>query len=192
MKQMCSFENCGAPSRALGLCGAHRRQQKLGHPLKQVRRSEIKKGDVLQWLLSHVSYEAEECLLWPFSLHTEGYGLMRFHGKSSRAHRVMCRLAHGEPEIETLQAAHNCGNRLCVNPKHLRWATRLENKADELAHGTRSWRERHGNAKLTEADVIAIRKEYGPGVTKRRLAVKFNISPRVIYGIIHGTNWSSL
>ncbi|MBX5131616.1 HNH endonuclease [Rhizobium lentis] len=51
------------------------------------------------------------------------------------AHRYVCVLAHGEPETQ-MQAAHRCGNKLCVNPSHLYWADPKTNMADAKAHGT--------------------------------------------------------
>jgi len=44
----------------------------------------------------------------------------------------------------------------CINPKHLRWATRQQNALDALEHGTSSMfaaGEAHPNAKLSQADV---------------------------------------
>ncbi len=35
-----------------------------------------------------------------------------------------------------MQAAHRCGNKLCVNPSHLYWADPKTNMADAKAHGT--------------------------------------------------------
>jgi hypothetical protein len=44
----------------------------------------------------------------------------------------------------------------CVNPNHLRWATRKENEADKISHGTHNRGERHGQSKLTESMVLEI------------------------------------
>lgn len=47
----------------------------------------------------------------------------------------MCLEAHG-PAAPGQQAAHRCGNKLCVNPNHLYWADPIENMADAKRHGT--------------------------------------------------------
>jgi hypothetical protein len=50
-------------------------------------------------------------------------------------HRYVCGQAHGEPPAGA-QTAHKCGNKLCINPNHLRWSDALGNMADAKAHGT--------------------------------------------------------
>lgn len=104
-------------------------------------------GQAQQWLDDHVGYEGDSCLLWPFGHSSTGYGTVNYYGTVGGAHRFMCRLAHGEPPSPDMQAAHRCGVRSCVNPKHLRWATQAENEADKIIHGTynhgRYGRQRH-------------------------------------------------
>lgn len=34
------------------------------------------------------------------------------------------------------EAAHSCGNKTCINPRHLRWADHASNMEDAKAHGT--------------------------------------------------------
>jgi len=84
--------------------------------------------------------DTDECILWPFAVRkSNGYGA---HSESStgkkknhEAHNFVCKLAHGEPEHGE-ESAHICGHKLCVNPKHLRWATPFENMEDAKRHGT--------------------------------------------------------
>lgn len=57
------------------------------------------------------------------------------------AHRLMCVFVNGDCPPDKNEAAHSCGNRKCVNPAHLRWATYEENGADKIIHGTnRGWK----------------------------------------------------
>lgn len=51
--------------------------------------------------------------------------------------RVVCERVNGPAPTEKHETAHGCGNSWCVNKRHLRWATHIENEADKLIHGTR-------------------------------------------------------
>jgi HNH endonuclease len=99
-----------------------------------------------------LSCENLECLIWPFS-RRDGRGYINEEPVS----RFVCKLAHGSPPTEKHDAAHNCGNERCVNPHHLRWATRKDNMADRDRHGTDQRGEKAYNAILATADVKMIR-----------------------------------
>lgn len=88
----------------------------------------------LDWLFDNRTHDGDGCLLWPFSL-SRGYGTVKAWGKIRKAHRVMCILAHGPSVMPDYEAAHSCGNRQCVNPRHLSWKTRADNQADSVAMG---------------------------------------------------------
>lgn len=115
------------------------------------------KGKLFLWLKERVNHNSDECLIWPFSRNHQGYGQVGHHGKVHKAHRVMCRIAHGEPPAEYFEAAHSCGNGYagCVNPRHLSWKTPLENRLEANAHGTGRGHRR----KQLPADVVRKIKE---------------------------------
>jgi hypothetical protein len=71
----------------------------------------------------------DECI--PYS-----HKLLHHIGKSIPICRFVCTLAHGEPPTPTHQAAHECGNghHNCINPKHLKWRTPLENSLQAKIH----------------------------------------------------------
>ena len=143
---ICCVEGCERPLRykESRLCGLHyQRQRKHGDPLGGGRL----KGEPLRWIKEHVAYEGDDCLIWLFARSNNGYGCLRTNGRKYYAHRLMCELAHGEP-IGRVDAAHSCGRGRdgCVNPKHLRWATRLENMQDSVALGAQSRGAKHGAA----------------------------------------------
>lgn len=88
-----------------------------------------------------IASNTEACILWPYAVRkSSGYGAYDERREDKRysvdVHRYVCRIAHGEPADPGHQAAHWCGNKLCINPKHLHWATPLENMQDAKEHGT--------------------------------------------------------
>lgn len=144
------------------------------------------KGATEAFIRANTSYDGDGCLPWPYGLSDRGYGLAVIGGVQKPASRWMCILAHGEPPTLRHQAAHNCGNPICVNPRHLRWATHRENMGDRNAHGTDNVGERNGRTKLTAEDVIAIRA--APPDLKP-LMEKYGMSKHGISKIRSGKRW---
>jgi DNA-binding XRE family transcriptional regulator len=124
-----------------------------------------------------LAIETDDCVLWPFAKNSHGYGYVFSGGQMRRTHVLACVNAHGA-RPERHDAAHSCRVRLCMNPRHLRWATRSENMADNEAFGT-----------LTEPQVRAVRRRY-PAETQAALAAEFGISQQAISSIIRGRSWS--
>jgi hypothetical protein len=150
----------------------------------------VGKGKPMQWLVAHADHPGEDCLVWPFARRSDGYANL----STGPAHRVMCKLAHGNPPTDAHHAAHSCGYGKggCVNPKHLRWATALENSADKELHGTQARGERHGAAKITAKQVIEVRRRWGGGETQASLARAFGLKFQSVWEIVHRRNWKHL
>lgn len=90
--------------------------------------------------------DTDECILWPFAIRKgTNYGhyseMINYKQYNFYIHNYVCRLVHGENETDE-ETAHSCGNSLCVNPRHLRWATHCENMNDAVKHGTMPWQHR--------------------------------------------------
>lgn len=187
----CSIQDCGRPHYGKGYCNMHyRRLVRHGDPMG----GRTPRGEVLRWIndvaLQHIGIE---CLQWPFGTGPNGYGRAWAGGKLVAAHRYICELAHGAPPTPDHESAHSCGNgsKGCVAPGHLEWKTHAENEADKLDHGTHNRGERHGCAKLTEADVLQILGMKGMG-PQWKLAERFKVSPRTIGDIQSRRSWSWL
>lgn len=187
---ICTIQDCGQECHARGWCRKHYlRWRKHGDPLG----GGTPKGETVRWLLAHVTHDdTANCLSWPYAK-TAGYGETFWNGKPALAHRVMCTLAHGQPPTPKHDAAHNCGRGAdgCVNPHHLRWATRKDNNADKLMHDTHNRGERNWHARLTENDVRKIRI-LGMTLEHKVIAEIFGVSRPHISDIIDRTRWGWL
>lgn len=185
VSRICSIDGCCKPAcNSRGWCVAHySRWRRYGDPLA----GRVPHGEASRWLLDHVTFSSDDCLIWPFARMHTGYGRVWLNGRLQVASRAMCELAHGNPPSRNYYAAHSCGKGRdgCVNPKHLSWKTRLENEADKRAHGTVARGEKNGRAKLSDADVMRIRELAG-AVPQKELAAMFGVSPSLISMVIAG------
>lgn len=182
-KRICSVDGCGKVVFCRGWCKMHYcRWQAHGDPEKLLT------GAGLRWLEQHKNHAGDECLPWPFEVTRWGYGTVRHDGKRRPASRVMCILAHGEPPDETMDAAHSCGNRVCCNPQHLRWATRGENCADTAEHGRAYRGARHAWANLSEASIRAIRI-MGQTRLQSEVAAEFGVHQSTVSRILARKRW---
>jgi hypothetical protein len=188
--RICSIPGCDKSAAARGWCKTHYyRWKRNGDPLA----GRVPPGALIQWLEANLSFPGDECLTWPFGKNSWGYGVVTFDGKRIAASRAMCILAHGSPPSDDDEAAHSCGrgHEGCVNPKHIRWASRPENYHDRNTHGTSNRGQRNGVAKLTEADALAIRDMYRLA-PQSDVAERFGISACQVSKIQSGQSWGWL
>lgn len=132
----------------------------------------------------------DECVLFIGKQQPNGYGRVSVDGHYERAHIYACRSAHGQRPPDKTDVAHSCGERMCVNPAHLRWATRLENEADKISQGRDIRGERSGTARLNRTQVADIRSEYALGeTTQQQLADRYGVHIMTINDIIKARTW---
>lgn len=127
-----------------------------------------------------------ECLIWPFGRTSKGYAA---YGPKNAA-QYICEMVYGDKPID-MQSAHSCGDKLCVNPRHLRWATPKDNNYDKKKHGTWPSGVNNGRAIISEDQVREIRTLAGK-ISYRKMAKKFGISKSSIEAIVNRKNWGSI
>lgn len=130
--------------------------------------------------------------------HGRGYGhkileLCRDGGSEMvGVHRLVLLAFVGPPPSDKHQAAHWNGNPSDNRLSNLRWATPKENQADRLRHGTAHQGERVPQAKLTSAQVDALRERANTGVATRFLASEFGLSPGHVRKIVRNEMWKHI
>jgi hypothetical protein len=82
-----------------------------------------------------VRREPTECWPWMGRVDLCGYGTMVAHRKSRRATHIAWEIANGRPFPVGLDAMHHCDNPTCVNPAHIKPATKKENMQDCVRKG---------------------------------------------------------
>lgn len=136
-----------------------------------------------------------ECIEWQGPLKDDRYGAVSWEGRATTAHRVAYALAKG-PIPTGLQVRHTCDNRKCCNPDHLILGTIRENMADKRER-PKKWPwgakgEASGKAKLTNEQVLEIRRRYTAGETAKALSVAFGMSHSATQNITSRKTWTHL
>ena len=108
------------------------------------RRAKV--GEVQKYFNEVVlTYEGDECLIWPFALANKGYAQMRYLGEVRQVHAILCEIENGPRPSLDMNASHSCGKgtSACVNRHHVRWLTKQENEREKVAHGNHYRGPRH-------------------------------------------------
>ncbi len=139
------------------------------------------------------------CWNWKGMKDRQGYGMIKVRPKMYRAHRVAWVIINKEEIPDGFQVCHKCDNPSCVNPTHLFLGINADNVRDKVSKGRQSHAgkgskgELHPRAKLTEKEVLEIRRQYIPNwVTARDLAFRFGVSEREIRAIIYRQVWTHI
>lgn len=126
---------------------------------------------------------------------SRGYRTVVLHkdgiGKSYLVHRLVCEAFHG-PCPDGLMVAHTDGTRSNNVPSNLRWATAQENSADTIRHGRSPKGVRHHFAKLSEDDIMDIRRRRGDGETLVAISERYKVDHSTIWQISKRKTWSHI
>lgn len=126
------------------------------------------------------------------------YSLTRADGARGAvaAHTLVAEAFVGAKPSPQHEVAHGDGSRLNNHYSNLRWALSAENHADRVAHGTSPIGERNPRAKITEADVLDIRRAYraikqpNSGRRVSELDRRYELARATIIRIATGQSWS--
>ncbi len=124
---------------------------------------------------------------WPWTAATNYYGYGKISVSRSHwdfAHRVAWPIHYGEIP-DNMLVLHRCDNPLCVNPSHLFLGTQNDNLQDMQKKGRKACGERHGQAKLSDAQIDEIRS-LGGTMLQRDIAEIFGTGRRHVGSILSG------
>ena len=194
------YKNKGRPTPRF--C-SHQCRLKVGtgfRPGGQIRISELTENEKFERLKKsfekHVIRQ-NGCWGWKGSIARGGYPVMSCRPEigPDRGHRASWVIHNGKIP-EGLFVCHHCDNPICTNPEHLWLGTQKENNDDKIA----KCRENNippphkkgienGASKLTEEQVIEIKKLLKEGKSTYFIGPFFGVSKTTILRIKKGTHW---
>lgn len=114
--------------------------------------------------------------------------------KAYPLHRIVLSAFVPQPNKDRNEVNHKNGIKTDNRLENLEWVTRSENMthafATDLAVPKRG--EQHANRKLSEVDVLDIRRLLDDGVSQKALCQQFNVSKFAIYAIQHRITWKHI
>lgn len=155
------------------------------------------------WAKVRKSTEPNGCWLWTGAkLKSGGYGAIRVGGRNgitNRAHCLSWTWACGDIP-PGMFICHHCDTPACVRPNHLFLGTAADNSHDMVRKGRYVQPTNCGHAgiehyaaKLSEQDVLAIRKRYAAGrETYASLAAAYRVTFSNIAAIVKRRSWRHL
>ena len=156
----------------------------------------------MAWNYIDKSAGPDACWPWTGAVTGKGYGTFGVNHKLLVAHRLIYQLVNG-PIDKSLFVCHKCDNPPCCNPAHLFPGTIADNSADMVSKGRQSHGEKHSKAvlpgrqrgekhyaaKLTEVQVLEMRRLRGLGASNRELATQFATPISTVQKIILHQTW---
>lgn len=160
------------------------------------KRREFSRNRTPEWFWQRVDKTSGhgpggECWVWMGKKFKQGYGYLRYGGRSCKAHRLAWELTNG-PIPAGMSILHACDNRPCVNPSHMSIGTQTENNADCFAKGRFARGERASKAKLAEAQVLEVLAALQRGESQNSVAKRYEVSSTSIWKIATGQSWKHL
>lgn len=194
--RQCSVSGCESKHYGLGFCNRHYRRFKAHGDTTINNRQKRAPIEKRFWSKVH---KTKSCWIWKGCFDTKGYGKINSggNGKTLFAHRLSYEIHFGVHPGD-LHVLHRCDNPACVNPDHLFLGTHADNMRD-------MWRKNrgrcdgagrngcsNGNSKLTDSDVVEIRKKCKAGGSFRSLAREYGVSKTLISYIAKRKIWTHL
>jgi hypothetical protein len=121
-----------------------------------------------------------------------GHLHVEIKGKRHFVHKLAL-LAFVGPKPNGHECLHDDNNPANNRITNIRWGTKSENYADRVRSGKGNGGERHGMAKLKDADVVEMRSLYATGKwPSQRLGIKFGVSQSVALDAVRGVSFRHL
>jgi len=145
------------------------------------------------WSLVDRSGGPRSCWPWLAAQTNGGYGVISFDGKLLRANRVAWEIEQGRPMPKGLEGAHSCDDPPCCNPAHIEPKTHKQNGEDMERRKRSASGHRHGMAKLTNSDVLEIKRLWAAGGrSQKAIGAMFGVRDSCISRILNGKRWGGI
>lgn len=130
-----------------------------------------------------------DCIDWPMSRDTGGYGVVVINKHRHTAHRLAYELAVG-PIPDGMFVCHKCDKRSCVRPSHLFLGTNADNMRDKTLKGRAYRGFRHHSSKITQEKAELIRQARMAGAKLKDLAAQYGINTGTVSRVANGRSWA--
>lgn len=151
----------------------------------------IRKSRSTEEILARYSVSDKGCFEYQGVRNADGYAVVT--GKNSMDETTGHRLAYKYfvGPIGDLHVLHKCDNPCCINPTHLFLGTHQDNMRDKTLKGrvVAHRGSAHARSKVTEADVVEIRKLKANKVPRIDIANRFGISKANVDDITTRNTW---
>lgn len=134
--------------------------------------------------------ELGPCHTWTGARLVDGRGEIRVRGETITASRMAWFLEHGEWPVQFV--LHRCdgGSTGCVRPSHLYEGTQADNTRDKILRNRIPRGTQLPQARIDEAQVVAIRGAVASGAPIGEVAARFGISRRHVRSVVSRNRWA--
>lgn len=133
-----------------------------------------------RWLIEQLELGVEwpeHCVAWPWATEDRRHTCY-FQGKASPVTHVVLHFHEGPRPSKQHQGLHSCDISWCINARHLRWGTELQNRLDQVA------RERGDIGKIGLGTAYKVREEL------KVISQKYGVPMDAISRIASGKTWT--
>jgi hypothetical protein len=197
-QKICELSDCLSTVKARGLCNKHYLAWSKVTPIEERRLTsadrfwaKVDKGGPIP---PHRP-ELGPCWIWTGATTEWGYGKLHVEKVWYVAHRRSYEMRHGAVPPGLL-VCHRCDTPACIRPAHLFLGTSQQNTRDMHSKGRAALAGAKGvrncHAKLTDAQVLAIRQRFDDGEMIVTLAAEFGLTRYAMSSIVNGRTWKHL
>ncbi len=139
--------------------------------------------------------KSDTCWIWTASTTKGGYGqfgIRSLRKSNFKSTHVALWLTTGEWPPHGSDVCHSCDHPRCVRPDHLFIGTRKINMQDSSSKHRIQNGVRHWNARLTEAQVLAVRELKATGLRNCEIVAATGLNEKQVSKIITGSRWKHL
>jgi hypothetical protein len=162
----------------------------------------LSEADIKRFGEKYLKNDVTGCWVWSAAVMTTGlpYGKFTFMRRTETevknvtkpAHHAAFWIANGRWPATGMVLMHSCDRPGCVNPEHLAEGTPKQNSADMTSKSRQAKGTRHWKNKLTESQVLEIRRAFDSGEPIGAIGERFDTNEGNVWFIGHRKTWKHL